>query len=144
LRGPITPETGFVRRAGPSRFTIFANARRRYHNTYIIDRVKALVFMGSSLDDLKDFPAEVRRAAGFQLSFVQQGLTPSDWKTISGVGSGALEIRIHVLGEWRIIYVAKFDEAIYVLHTFQKKTRKTEAKEIELARKRYREIGGKR
>lgn len=62
---------------------------------------------------------------------------------MSGVGPGALEIRIHVLGEWRVVYVAKFSGAVYELHTFQKKTRKTEAKEIEMARKRYREIGGK-
>jgi phage-related protein len=106
--------------------------------------VKDLEFMGSSLEDLRNFPAEVRRAAGFQLSFVQQGLLPSDWKPMSGVGPGALEIRIHVLGEWRVVYVARFDDAIYVLHTFQKKTRKTPAKEIEIARKRYREIGGER
>ena len=47
---------------------------RRYHKTYIVNCVKALEFMGSSLEDLRNFPAEVRRAAGFQLSFVQQAL----------------------------------------------------------------------
>lgn len=99
--------------------------------------------MGSSLEDLRNFPAEARRAAGFQLSFVQRGLLPSDWKTMSSVGPGALELRIHVLGEWRVVYVAKFGDAVYVLHTFQKKTRKTPAGEIEMARRRYREIGGR-
>ncbi len=106
--------------------------------------MKDLEFLGTSLEDLRNFPAEVRRAAGFQLGFVQRGLLPSDWKTLSSVGPGALEIRIHVLGEWRVIYVAKFDDAVYVLHTFQKKTRKTPAKEIEMARKRYAKIGEKR
>jgi phage-related protein len=57
------------------------------------------------------------------------------------VGTGVREIRIHVLGEWRIIYVAKFDDAIYVLHSFQKKTQKTRQADIELARTRYRQIG---
>ena len=60
----------------------------------------------------------------------------------AGVGGGAYEIRIHVLGEWRVIYVAKFEAAIYVLHAFQKKTQATSLSDIELARRRYREISG--
>jgi len=58
------------------------------------------------------------------------------------VGSGVKEIRIHVLGEWRVIYVAKFRDAVYVLHSFQKKSRKTSREDIELARQRYKQIGG--
>ena len=103
--------------------------------------MKPLEFAGSSLDDLKGFPAEARRAAGFELSFVQRGLEPSDWKPMKEVGAGAREIRIHVLGEWRVVYVAKFAEAVYVLHAFQKKTQKTRREDIELARNRYRQIG---
>ena len=61
-----------------------------------------------------------------------------------GVGPGAMEIRLHLLGEWRVIYVARFADAVYVVHAFQKKTQKTQAKDIEIARKRYRTIGGKR
>ncbi len=106
--------------------------------------MKPLQFIGSSQDDLRNFPAEARRAAGFELSFVQQGLAPSDWKAMPGVGPGAMEIRLHLLGEWRVIYVARFADAIYVVHAFQKKTQKTRAKDIEIARKRYRTIGGKR
>ena len=67
--------------------------------------VKRLEFVSSSLSDLKEFPVEARRAAGFELSFVQQGLEPSDWKPVSVVGAGVREIRIHVLGEWRVLYV---------------------------------------
>lgn len=103
--------------------------------------MKRLEFVGSSLDDLKKFPREARRAAGFELSFVQQGLEPSDWKPVSAVGAGVREIRVHVLGEWRMIYVAKFAAAIYVLHVFQKKTQKTRREDIELARARYGQIG---
>lgn len=103
--------------------------------------MKRLEFVGSRLNDLKEFPAEARRAAGFELSFVQQGLEPSDWKPMSAVGAGVREIRIHVLGEWRVIYVAKFAEAIYVLHVFQKKTQKTRRDDIDLAQSRYRLIG---
>ena len=68
---------------------------------------------------------------------------PADWKPMPQVGQGAMEIRIHVLGEWRVIYVAKFADAVYVLHAFQKKTQKTRQEDIELARKRYRAVGGK-
>jgi len=103
--------------------------------------MKPLEFVGSSLDDLKEFPAEARRAAGFELNFVQRGLDPTDWKPISEVGSGVREIRVHVLGEWRVLYVAKFAKAVYVLHAFQKKTQKTRREDIELARKRYCLIG---
>jgi phage-related protein len=104
--------------------------------------MKSIVFIGSSLDDIRDFPAEARRAVGFELSFVQAGFEPSDWKPMKSVGSGVKEIRIHVLGEWRVLYVAKFSDAVYVLHAFQKKTQKTRHEDIEIARKRYREIGG--
>ena len=103
--------------------------------------MKRLEFAGSSLDDLREFPAEARRVAGFELGFVQRGLDPSDWKPMKEVGAGVREIRIHVLGEWRVLYVAKFAEAIYVLHAFQKKTQKTTREDIELARTRYRQIG---
>ena len=100
-------------------------------------------FVGSSLDDLRDFPDEARRGAGFELRAVQNGLEPSDWKPIRAVGPGVQEIRIHVLGEWRVIYVAQRNDAVYVLHAFQKKSRKTSRQDIELARQRYRQIGGK-
>lgn len=65
---------------------------------------------------------------------------PSDFKPLLGVGPGAYEIRVHVEGEWRVIYVAKFSDSIYVLHAFQKKTRKTRKEDLELAHRRYRQI----
>jgi len=105
--------------------------------------MKRLNFVGSSLDDLRNFPDEARRAAGFELRAVQNGLEPSDWRPMQVIGSGVKEIRIHMLGEWRILYVAKLRDAIYVLHAFQKKTRKTNQNDIDLARQRYRQIGGK-
>jgi len=104
--------------------------------------MKPLHFVGSSLDDLRDFPEEARRAAGFELRAIQNGLEPSDWKPMTVIGPGVKEIRIHVLGEWRVIYIAKFRDAVYVLHAFQKKTRRTSPHDIDLARSRYRQIGG--
>jgi len=104
--------------------------------------MKPLKFVGSSLEDLQDFPVEARRAAGFELWAVQRGLLPSDWKAMPSVGAGAYEIRIHILGEWRIIYVAKFAKAVYVLHAFQKKTRKTREADIAIAARRFKQIEG--
>ena len=104
--------------------------------------MKTLRFVGSSLDDLRDFPAEARRDAGFELDAIQRGLMASDFKPMLSVGAGAYEIRIHVLGEWRVIYVAKFNDAVYVLHAFHKKTLTTRKEDIELAARRYRQIGG--
>ncbi len=104
--------------------------------------VKPLKFVGSSLDDLRNFPDEARRAAGFELRAVQNGLEPSDWKPMPAIGPGVKEIRIHVLGEWRVIYVAKLRDAVYVLHSFHKKTQKTSRHDIHLAEHRYIQVRG--
>lgn len=102
--------------------------------------MKELKFVGSSLKDLSEFPLEARRTAGHELWQVQQGLQPSDFKSMTSIGPGCYEIRIHVMGEWRVIYVAKFKEAVYVLHAFAKKTQVTQNMDVELARQRYRQI----
>lgn len=102
---------------------------------------KPLTFIGSSLDDLRDFPRSARREAGFQLDKVQSGEDADDWKAMSSVGGGAYEIRIRDdTGAFRVIYVAKFSEAVYVLHVFQKKTQKTAKRDLDLAMKRYQEM----
>jgi phage-related protein len=85
-----------------------------------------------------------RQRAGFELWEVQQGREPCDWKPMPSIGSGANELRVHAGGERRVIYVAKFDEAVYVLHAFAKKTRRTPQREIELARSRFRELNARR
>ena len=103
--------------------------------------MKLLKFVGSSLDDLRSFPEEVRREAGFQLDTVQRGAMPSDFKPMLNIGAGAYEIRLHIKGEWRVIYVAKITNTVYVLHAFQKKTQKTRREDLELAIRRYRQIG---
>ena len=92
--------------------------------------------------DLQDFPVAARRAAGFERCAVQRGLLPSDWKAMPSVGAGAYEIRIHILGEWRIIYVAKLARAVYVLHAFQKKTQRTPVADVAIAARRFKQIEG--
>jgi phage-related protein len=86
------------------------------------------------------FPDSVRTRAGYELFMVQAGRDPSDWKPLSRVGAGACEIRVRDgTGAYRVIYVVKFADAIYVLHAFQKKTQKTAPADMELAKQRYRE-----
>ena len=102
---------------------------------------KELRWVGSSYDDLLKFPREVRRTAGFELGKVQAGLDPEDWKPFGVVGAGAREIRIRdASGIYRVIYVAKFEEAVYVLHCFQKKTQATSTRDKDVAEARYRSV----
>ena len=103
--------------------------------------MKPLRFVGSALEDLAGFPEPARRAAGFELWQVQVGAEPSDFKPMASVGSGVYEIRIRdVAGAFRVMYVARFKLAIYVLHVFQKKTRKTPPLDLQLAATRYAKI----
>lgn len=103
--------------------------------------MKRIEFVGSSKDDLSSFPLEAKRAIGLELWQVQNGFMPSDFKPMLGVGPGAYEIRVHVLGERRVIYVARKGDVIYVLHAFQKKSAKTSKQDIELAMRRFKQIG---
>lgn len=89
-------------------------------------------------------PAAVRHALGVELMTVQYGGEPSDFKPMPEVGKGAYEIRYRdEHGAFRVIYVVKLANAIYVLHAFQKKTQKTPKSDIELAAKRYSMIGAR-
>jgi phage-related protein len=101
---------------------------------------KPLVWLGSALEDLRAFPDDARRESGYQLRRVQTGLPPSDWKPMAAIGPGVVEIRVHTTQEFRVFYVAKFAEAVYVLHAFKKRTQKTAQREIALARRRYSEL----
>jgi len=103
--------------------------------------VKNLTFLGSSYEDLCEFPRLVQHKAGYQLYLVQRGDEPEDWKPMSTIGFGVREIRVRDEGgAYRVIYVAKFADAIYVLHAFQKKTQKTDKRDLDLAAKRYRDL----
>src|SRR5215469_10600850 len=87
------------------------------------------------------FPTDARKEAGFQLGKVQAGLEPADWKPFDTVGAGAREIRIRDgSGAYRVMYVAKFEEAIYVLHCFQKKTQATASRDLAIATTRYKAL----
>lgn len=101
---------------------------------------KPIHWVGSSRDDIRAFPQEARRKAGLQLRAVQREQTPTDFKPMPSVGKGVMEIRIRVKDAFRVFYVAQFEEAVYVLHAFQKKTQKTAKRDIQLGQQRYREM----
>jgi phage-related protein len=101
---------------------------------------KPVIWIGSSKQDLASFPEEARRKAGFQLRAVQRGEPPSDFKPMPAIGKGVEEIRIRTEDAFRIFYMARFGEAVYVLHAFQKKTQQTSGRDVELGQKRYQDM----
>jgi len=103
--------------------------------------IKPLQFRGNSLEALREFSVDARQVAGFQLDRVQRGLEPDDWKPMTTVGAGVKELRIREeAGAFRVIYLAKLADAVYVLHCIQKKTEQTSQQDIQLARKRYKDL----
>jgi len=101
---------------------------------------KQLRWLGDSLEEVKGFSDDAKRSAGHQLGLVQAGLEPLDWKPMESVGAGVKEIRIRVETSYRVLYVAKFNEAVYVLHAFVKKTQKTSRQDIDLSAERYKAL----
>jgi phage-related protein len=105
---------------------------------------KPLEFLGSSRDDLAVMPRGIRHQLGLELLRIQHGSEARDFKPMPTVGAGACEIRARdATGAYRVIYVARFEATIYVLHAFQKKTQQTARRDIGLARIRYRMIGAR-
>ena len=103
--------------------------------------IRVIRFCGGALEELRTFPDSARRDAGYQLDRVQRGLDPVDWKPMAIVGKGVREIRIHDgAGAYRVLYVARFGDAVYVLHCFQKKPQTTRRIDLDLAARRYRDL----
>jgi phage-related protein len=102
---------------------------------------KPLEFRGNSLEALRQFPESACRREGHQLDLLQRGRDPDDWKPMNDVGAGVREIRVRdEQGIFRVIYVAKFGDAVFVLHCFQKKTQKTNKADRDLASRRFKEL----
>lgn len=103
---------------------------------YSAKQRKPVVCFGTSHADIKQVPAQAQRQFGHDLADVQRGLTPRDWKPMTSIGSGVRELRVRIEGTFRLIYVATLPESVYVLHVFQKKSRKTARADLHLARAR--------
>jgi phage-related protein len=103
--------------------------------------MKNVDFRESSLSDLRDFPDPAKRETGYQIDRVQNGLDPNDWKPMKTIGAGVKEIRVKdESGIYRVLYLAKFAETVYVLHCFKKTTPKTSKADKDLAAKRYKDL----
>lgn len=103
--------------------------------------MKNIVFLGTSLDDIKSFPDDIRQDVGYQLHLIQMGDMPNDFKYLKSIGSGVIEIRQKDdNGIYRTIYTAKFADCVYMLYAFVKKTQKTSQADIALAKFRLKMI----
>lgn len=101
--------------------------------------MKPIVFLGDSLARIRDFPVRARQQTGQELRGVQHGCDPSDWKPMKSIGTGVREIRVRdAAGAFRVLYVAMLTDAVYVLHAFQKKTRATAKRDLDVAALRLR------
>jgi len=99
--------------------------------------MKRIQWLGTSLNTVREFPADVRKLLGQELWLVQSGLMPTDFKPMPTVGAGAYEIRVREGNQYRVIYVAKFSHSVYVLHSFVKKTPKTSKPDLDMAKGQY-------
>lgn len=103
--------------------------------------MKPVRLLGDSLERLREFPEDARHDAGFQLEQVQRGEQPHDFKPMPGIGSEVEEIRVRdSSGIYRVIYTARFADAVYVLHAFQKKTQATSKRDVAIARERFAQL----
>jgi len=103
--------------------------------------MQTIVFVGSSLDDIRAFPESARREMGRQLLRIQHGMNPDHWKPMNTVGVGVREVRISVDGQYRVFYVTNIGNAVYVLHAFHKKSQKPSVKDLEMGQRRFKQIG---
>jgi phage-related protein len=101
--------------------------------------MKPVSFLGNSLDELRSFPDDARREAGFQIDRLQRGLNPDDWKPMPAIGAREIRVR-ETSGAWRVIYISTLPDAIYVLHSFGKKSQATSKRDLNLATARYKEL----
>ena len=103
--------------------------------------MKEVEFLGDSLKAISNFPKSARQDAGRQLAKVQKGNPPDNFKPMAEIGKGVEEIRIRdKSGIYRVIYTARLADAVYVLHAFQKKTMQTSNHDMEIAKRRFKQL----
>jgi len=102
--------------------------------------MRPITFVGTSLDAIRAIPLTVKREAGYQLERSQRGLDPKHWKPMKTIGRGVREIRISHEGQYRVIYVAQFENTVYVLHAFKKKTQKTSKTDLDTAKRAFKQL----
>jgi phage-related protein len=102
--------------------------------------MKRIEWLGTSLNAVRNVPKGARMLVGQELQLVQAGLMPKDFKPMPAVGAGAYEIRVREGNQYRVIYLAKFSDFVYVLHAFIKKTAKTAKPDLDFAKSQYTDL----
>lgn len=106
-------------------------------------KMRRIVWMGNARKNILAFPEEVRKLIGDELQLIQFGGMPKDAKIFKGVGSGVIEIALKYDQEaYRCVQAVQLGEKIYVLHAFQKKSKKgisTPKQDVDLIKQRYKE-----
>ncbi len=101
----------------------------------------AVAWEGDSREILQSFPDEVRQNFGFELWQLQQGERPRDSKPLPSVGAGVFELRDQDERAWyRVVYLSRINNVIYVLHCFEKKSREMPRKDFEKAKQRFKAV----
>jgi phage-related protein len=101
----------------------------------------AVVWEGDSRETLISFPEGVKQNLGFQLWQLQQGERPSDYRPVTSIGAGVFELRDQDERAWyRVVYLSRINDVIYVLHCFEKKSREMPKKDFEKARQRLKTV----
>ncbi len=102
--------------------------------------MKTVVFECNTLETIRQLPEKVRHRTGYEIDRIQRGLEPVDWKPFPTIGQGVREIRIKTDGQYRVVYIAKFENKLHILHVFQKKTQKTRSGDITIAKNCLKEV----
>ena len=103
--------------------------------------IAAIAWEGNSREVLQSFPGGVRQNLGFQLWQLQQGERPADYRPLPSIGSGVFELRDQDERAWyRVVYLSRINDVIYVLHCFEKKGRKMPRRDFETAERRFKVV----
>jgi phage-related protein len=104
-------------------------------------KLASVVWEGDSREVLKAFPEEVTQNLGFELWLLQQGESPGDYRPVSSVGPGVFELRDQDERAWyRVVYLSRIEDVIYVLHCFEKKSREMPRRDFEKAKQRLKAV----
>ena len=105
--------------------------------------LRPVVWLGNSKKSLREFPDGAKKLLGDELQLIQFGGMPKDAKSFKGIGSGVLELALRYASDaYRVVLAVQIGRRIYVLHAFQKKSKKgieTPKREVDLIKKRYAE-----
>lgn len=102
--------------------------------------MRTVIFEGDTLTVIRAFPEPARQRCGYEIDRVQRELEPLDWKPFPTIGPGVCEIRIRLDMQYRVIYSTRHKNRLHILHAFVKKTQKTRAADIDMARRRLKAL----